>query len=35
MTTVNGVTDAIAAALDAFFPTECANSLRNAGYAAA
>jgi len=34
-TTVAGVTDAIAAALDAFTPNECANYLRNAGYAAA
>ncbi|MDB5316854.1 MAG: transposase [Rhodospirillales bacterium] len=34
-TTVIGVTDAIAAALDAFTPTECANYLQHAGYAAA
>ena len=34
-TTVTGVTDAIADALDAFTPAECANYLRNAGYAAA
>ena len=33
--TVTGVTDAIADALDAFTPAECANYLRNTGYAAA
>ena len=33
-TTVSGLTDAIAAALDTFTPAECANYLRNAGYAA-
>ena len=33
-TTVTGVTDAIAEALDAFTPTECASYLRHAGYAA-
>jgi transposase len=32
-TTVAGLTNAIAAALDAFTPQECANYLRNAGYA--